>query len=1135
MRPEKLTISAFGPYADRTEIDFSRLGEGGLYLITGDTGAGKTTIFDAITFALYGQASGQVRDSAMFRSKYADDAAETFVELVFSYQGKKYQVFRSPEYMAPKKRGTGLTLRKAEAQLIYPDERQPVTKARDVTRAVEELLGLDYEQFTQIAMIAQGDFQKLLLAGTAQRGEIFRRIFHTGLYQQVQMKLKDAARSRYKDYDEMRRSIAQHLDGVKYEEAQSGAEEFAQLKKAKFEGKLERSLELLKQFIDEEEQKEAALQKKEEITDQKLRETENLLTKAEQKKGLEQKKSEAGQSLKTLFPVLEAAQKEAGKYSDADEKCEKLAGSIREKEEKRKRYQELETTEKEFANTVKTLEEIRKKAAEYEEQENSALKKQKEEKELLNRLSGAGEELKELQFQYDKLDTQKQQYDSCIQAEKFFEVRGQELAGLTEQTEKQEKELLEKQEQLKTERSSLEKVELLLQNAQTEKEKHIQRKTALGSLGSMIVEFRKLHEETGKQQKKYLEAAGKAEQQRNAYQEMFHSFLDAQAGILAEQLEENKPCPVCGSCEHPHPRALSSKSVNQETLNLEKEKLDVLEKAVSEQSLEAGKLNERRTVAWDQIIARSLELEVQLPEGKTETDLREGKFSERWNLLVPSVKQEMSQCQTVLEETETKIREAQNGKNRKAEVEKLLEKLDVWREELLQKKNACANQITELKTRKEENDRLRKNAEKEMRELLADEGLKNVLSEMPEIRAAMISGIKASETKEEAGREKDLQSEQECSLIQVAGDQLEFLAACIYRKQSDLSRKQILERTIVEREQQISAIRDLCTRNAQEAVRLETERKNQSNKVDSLRSELGEGGKILLEKEIQEQRQQYQDLKEKQKQAKDTLQKLQSEKEGFISAVKTMEEQLKEIGDIPEEELREQHARLKVQKSEITEERKQVFSILNANREIFQKVQTGRAEMSRAEKEYVWMKNLSDTANGSLNGKAKIELETYIQMAYFDRILRRANIRLLTMSSGQYELKRQEQSENRKEKAGLDLNVIDHYNGTERSVKTLSGGESFQASLSLALGLSDEIQASAGGIRLDSMFVDEGFGSLDEEALAQAVKALNGLADGHRIVGIISHVAELKERIENKIIVTKQCSGKGVGSSIKIQ
>ena len=231
MRPEKLTISAFGPYADKTEIDFSKLGEGGLYLITGDTGAGKTTIFDAITFALYGRASGEVRESAMFRSKYAKDSAETFVELVFSYQGKTYQVRRSPEYMAPKKRGTGLTLRKAEAQLIYPDERQPVTKAKDVTAAVEQLLGLSYDQFTQIAMIAQGDFQKLLLAGTVQRGEIFRQIFHTGLYQQIQMRLRDAAISRYKDYDEMRRSIAQYLDGVRFQtDAGTEAEEFLRLR-----------------------------------------------------------------------------------------------------------------------------------------------------------------------------------------------------------------------------------------------------------------------------------------------------------------------------------------------------------------------------------------------------------------------------------------------------------------------------------------------------------------------------------------------------------------------------------------------------------------------------------------------------------------------------------------------------------------------------------------------------------------------------------------------------------------------------------------------------------------------------------------------------------------------------------------
>ena len=298
MRPKKLTISAFGPYADKTEIDFSKLGEGGLYLITGDTGAGKTTIFDAITFALYGRASGEVRDPAMFRSKYAEPSTETFVELVFSYQGKNLS--RAPEsgiYGSEKNEAPDRLLEKAEAQLIYPDERQPVTKAKDVTAAVEQLLGLSYDQFTQIAMIAQGDFQKLLLAGTTQRGEIFRQLFHTGLYQQIQMKLKDASIARYKEYDEMRRSIAQYLDGVKTETASwQEAEEFDELKKIKFEGKLERSLELLKQFLEYGEAQEKELREKEDSLNQDIRKAEEAQNLVAQKRNLELKKKKRKRS-----------------------------------------------------------------------------------------------------------------------------------------------------------------------------------------------------------------------------------------------------------------------------------------------------------------------------------------------------------------------------------------------------------------------------------------------------------------------------------------------------------------------------------------------------------------------------------------------------------------------------------------------------------------------------------------------------------------------------------------------------------------------------------------------------------------------------------------------------------------------
>ena len=329
MRPEKLTISAFGPYADKTEIDFSKLGEGGLYLITGDTGAGKTTIFDAITFALYGRASGEVRDPAMFRSKYAEPSTETFVELVFSYQGKNYHVRRSPEYMAPKRRGTGQTLRKAEAQLIYPDERQPVTKAKDVTAAVEQLLGLSYDQFTQIAMIAQGDFQKLLLAGTTQRGEIFRQLFHTGLYQQIQMKLKDASIARYKEYDEMRRSIAQYLDGVKTETASwQEAEEFDELKKIKFEGKLERSLELLKQFLEYGEAQEKELREKEDSLNQDIRKSEEAQNLVAQKRNLELKNKKAEKDLEEFVEQAVEYQKEKQRKEKAIQNVAALFGEM---------------------------------------------------------------------------------------------------------------------------------------------------------------------------------------------------------------------------------------------------------------------------------------------------------------------------------------------------------------------------------------------------------------------------------------------------------------------------------------------------------------------------------------------------------------------------------------------------------------------------------------------------------------------------------------------------------------------------------------------------------------------------------------------------------------------------------------
>ena len=335
MKPKKLVISAFGPYGEKTVVDFEKLGEKGLYLITGDTGAGKTTLFDAITFALYGEASGNVRETGMFRSKYAPDDVPTYVELTFIYQGKDYKVTRNPEYLRPKGRGTGFTLQKAEAELVFPDSRQPVTKTREVTKAITELMGLDYRQFTQIAMIAQGDFQKLLLAGTAERGEIFRQIFHTGIYQDIENRLREAVKGKWKEYDEMRRSISQYLDGVSISDDPEAESEWKELKKAKFEGKTIRGIELLAEVIGRQEEKLAGLKDQIHGIEEEIQKENKVLGEAKQRQKMKTDLEAKQKLFEELKPEVEKAVSQKTAAEEEAKGCEVLAEEIRELREKK--------------------------------------------------------------------------------------------------------------------------------------------------------------------------------------------------------------------------------------------------------------------------------------------------------------------------------------------------------------------------------------------------------------------------------------------------------------------------------------------------------------------------------------------------------------------------------------------------------------------------------------------------------------------------------------------------------------------------------------------------------------------------------------------------------------------------------
>ena len=930
MKPEKLVISAFGPYAGENTIDFEQLGEHGLYLITGDTGAGKTTIFDAITFALYGEASGTVREAGMFRSKYAKAETETFVELTFAYQGKEYIVRRNPEYECPKKRGTGFTTKKADAELIYPDGRQPVAKMGAVTKAVTELMGLDYKQFTQIAMIAQGDFQKLLIAGTAERGEIFRQIFHTEIFQEIQWRLRDEEKRRRKDYDDLRRSITQYLEDACFEEDPAAEQEFNSLKKVHFEGKTMRGIELLRSETEKEKVHLETLDGSVQSLEKQIRAVNEKKGKAAQIRRIEAELENKKQERERLNPEYEAVLAEWKKVEKKSELREELAKKVQKLELDSQRFLELDQKRGEAAGKEQTLLSVQT-------------------------------DRKSMQEQTDLLQTELENRSGDREKISRAPVEKEQLSNAKEALLRQKKEL----------------------------EEHLER------LESTYRELKDV-------QKEYAISISLRDESRIRYGHLETLFLNAQAGILAQDLEEGIPCPVCGSCHHPVPAELAEEIPDQEELKLRKkeaERAGVKSERLSER---AGNLKEN----LDLEIKRIVELPAVL---KADLYNRISEISDP------------AECMTAARLAITKT-----------------------------EKELCELEI-----------RIRSNAE-QLKQLKTLE-----------------DSIKKLEKALETAKEKN--------------------TALALSEQNLLTSLSMLKVQVKELQERLEG------QNAAE-----------------------------IEENLKMMKTQKRELELEESSAKAKMEKYQRYMASLDSAVETLEKQIGKREELKETELSEMLERLETKKTGTLKQREQLHSALQNNRKIYEKVCTWQNLMEQTEQEYIWVHSLADTAAGTLNGKRKIELETYVQMAYFDRILRRANIRLMTMSSGQYELKRSETSGNKKDKSGLELNVIDHYNGSERSVKTLSGGETFQASLSLALGLSDEIQSMAGGIQLDAMFVDEGFGSLDEDALDQAVKALGNLADGKKLVGIISHVAELKDRIEKKIVITKKRGREGVGSTVRI-
>lgn len=1294
MRPQKLTISAFGPYAGKTEIDFSRLGDRGLFLITGDTGAGKTTIFDAIAFALYGEASGNVREAGMFRSKYAGEEVPTFVELEFVYREKRYRIRRNPEYLRPKGRGTGYTMQKADAELTFFDGRQPVTRTREVTRAVEEVIGLDYRQFTQIAMIAQGDFQKLLLAGTQERGEIFRQIFHTGLYQEVQNRLRDAAKERWKEYDEIRRSISQYLSGAVCEGSPEISLELESLRKVKFEGRVGRGLELLQELL---EQDEAALEQMDAQLsglDEKIQQEDQLLGKAEHFRQTAVLLEEKREALEEKRQALEQAGEIREKALQSGAEEEELAALIRQAEENLERYHAMEKLQEQMElqavriaeegekrekavlrvgtlkleigekkreqETLETAGEERERLlhrkegmekhreglhrqgeqyldiqAEREKCEAAKEKALTQEKNLTGELEEAGQQAEALRDRdavlvgltgsRERLEKEKAELEACRR--EWDEVRGQQekaeetLAGLTEQ-ERAWKEMLGKlREELRP-----------LKNAESEETEYRHRaerqKQVLEDFLGHEKRWKGYEKKRKKQQENYGAAVEEWERLRNAYYELEQRFFDAQAGMLAEHLKEGEKCPVCGALHHPEPAALAGEVPEKKELEEKKQELSKAELKVEKLSGEIRHLSDQMEEAEGEL-RRLGEGALRLSGAVNAGILAEMRQALQMHLeelekLQEGAKEKKERYDVGMQEAEAlegRLAElGEQGKELRADVDLLAGRSMALGKQLDDRLGRIGEARTEQDERRKskgadvsagymsadakEAGMTAANVGADIAEPEADSACADVkaavlesalcwlaeqLEEISlreqqvqkelELRGRLLETVRKLEKKLEKCRET-IRGQSSCleilqsrrgenrkqmeelvlapgmpwgdsyenaaemgdhDLLQTvsgAGQLLDLeladLESGIAENQKNIKRKKHLDKEIPKLEEEMRREEEESGRTELLLTRMDTERKLWKEQRDDLAKILGEQTREEAEEKAGQLREKLHFLQKEREKAEQDFRRCREELTALQAAIQALEGQLQSGEPLAAEEILERKQQWTEEKTRLSGKRAERYAAGKKNRDIYEAVCDRQQTMIAVEQEYVWVKALSDTANGTLAGKRKIELETFIQMTYFDRILRRANLRLMTMSSGQYELKRQEDGDSKREKTGLELNVIDHYNGTERSVKTLSGGESFQASLSLALGLSDEIQSCAGGIRLDAMFVDEGFGSLDEEALNQAVKALAGLTEGNRMVGIISHVAELKERIERKIVVTKLRSRDGVGSAVEV-
>lgn len=923
MKPLKLTMSAFGSYAGKNVIDFTGQQQG-IFLITGDTGAGKTTIFDAITYALYNQTSGGERNGNMMRSQYAQPETETYVELEFLYRGQTYRVRRNPDYKITKTLKNGKIREQKvphSVELTLPDGTVFTEKKNATDAKIIEILGLTADQFSQIVMIAQGDFLKLLYTKSDERKMIFSKLFRTDIYWKIQENLRRKSMEMDERIQENDRAFEQEKSRIIL---------LPESEELPLDELVERLRERLKDALKEQNLRRANVE-----------ELNKKITKYEE--------------INKLFVSLEKI-RQTGKELEARQA------------ESKERRQQIENALK--ADKVLVA-----------EQQN--LRQQQEVEQSAQAIAKMTETLANNQEMFETLKTQQQEAEAK-QKREAADIQKKMLA--LEQS-------FPSYEALQNARSEEQQAKKVWEDlGKTSEESFHKKKAGIAALK----EQQKQQEQVVEQTKKNWEQTSlSASESAKHYEHMYEAFLKEQAGILAENLSAGCPCPVCGSTVHPDPAKLSDHAVTE--LEVEQAKKT---RAAAEEKRDLAYAAFEAEKTKKQKLAQAVE--------KEEADFVLAQT------IAKQQRKEAEQNYVSLQKIAEQIRE-------KLVYPSLAEAKKQYA--AMQKALAAAEQEIERKRQK--------------------------VSELAEAMNTLKGQKLAEEENQKTAKKLAAKTEKEyAKLLEKSGfvsEETYHLAILPERSRSKLEREE------KEYESQ-------CLRQQSEQKLLE---KQVSGKTYTDTTELNE--------------------------------QLKAEKQALKEAEKTYME---------------------------------LHTAYENDRSVLQNCAVYLEKGKKLESEDQVIKSLSKTANGRLSGSAKIDFETYIQRQYFKQIIHEANKRLLTMSNHQFILKlKEEANTGRKTNEGLDLSVYSLVTDSERDVKTLSGGESFLAALAMALGLSDIVERSAGAIHPDMMFIDEGFGSLDAQSRQQAIEVLGELAGDSRMVGIISHVTELKEQIDRKLVVSRTDKG----------